>query len=91
MNNTSLIFEYERFTLWEFPLKFNYSEEPTRPWPEDGPDNYKIKRIIETCGLIEKFLTPIAEPSGLIRRVYNFFFDKTLGYCDYVSSIVNLK
>eukprot|EP01022_Parablepharisma_sp_SALTPOND_P028483 TRINITY_DN71038_c0_g1_i1.p1 TRINITY_DN71038_c0_g1~~TRINITY_DN71038_c0_g1_i1.p1 ORF type:complete len:560 (+),score=41.95 TRINITY_DN71038_c0_g1_i1:670-2349(+) len=84
MNNTYLIFEYEKFTLWEFPEKFNYTDDPSKPLPEDSPDNDKAKRIIETCDSLERFLIPIAEPSSIFRRVYNFLFDHTLGYSDYV-------
>jgi len=84
MNDTNLIYEYERFTLWEFPEKFSYNEDPSKPLPEDSPDNLKVKKIIETCEIIEKLLTPIANPTNLYRRIMNFIFDKTLGYSDYV-------
>ena len=85
MNNTYLIFEYDKFSIWETPMKFDYEEDPAIPLPEDGSDSYKINAILNTCKRLEEKLIPIAKPKGIIRKIYNFLFDKTLGYCDYVS------
>ncbi len=84
MNDTNVIFEYERFSLWEFPEKFSYIEDPSRPLPEDSPDNNKVKHVVEICEEIEALLRPIAEPAGLFKNLCNLLFDKTLGYADYV-------
>ena len=84
MNDTNLIYEYERFTIWEFPEKFSYTEDPSKPLPEDSPDNYKVNKIVETCESLEQFLIPISQPQTIFKKVYNFLFDKTLGYSSYV-------
>jgi hypothetical protein len=85
MNNTSVILAEDKFSLWEFPDKFNYSDEIEKPVLEDTPEGYKANTIIETCEVLERLLIPIAEPKNILRKLYNLFFDKTLGHSNYVT------
>jgi len=88
MNNTSVILGEEKLSLWEFPDKFNYSDEIEKPILEDTPEGYKANIIIGTCNTLEQLITPIVEPKSRLRKLYNLFFDKTLGHSDYVVFIL---
>lgn len=83
MNNANVIVGEEKFSLWEFPDKFEYGDED-KPLLEDTPEGYKANTIIETCDALERLLVPIANPSNVLRSIYNLLFDKTLGHSDYV-------
>ena len=87
MNNISLIVEYENVTLWELPELQRHFEDSIKPSLTAKFDNNKIKTVLETCENLESFLLPIAEPKGIFRKLYNFLFDKTLGYLEYVNFI----
>ena len=71
-------------SLWNFPERFNYTDDPVKPLLEDTPGGYKVNTIIQSCKQIEDLLKPIAEPQSTFRKIYNFIFDRTLGYSDYV-------
>jgi len=84
MNKTTIICEYEKYNLWEFPEKFNYTDDPARPIFEDSPDNKRAKAIIDYCQAMISLLHPIAEPSNIFIWIYNYLFISILGHLDYV-------
>ena len=87
LNETAILYGNERIVLWDLPDVFSYKENVVRL---EFEHKFKIKEIVNLCNRINGIVNPIANNSSVFKRVYYFFFDKTLGHIDYVKLILSL-